>query len=124
MRAGWLSACIALLMPTPVLAGTGDVGRQLYEQRCAICHGADLRGTGPLAHKSNPPTIDLTALPFRRRLATYPGVIVASVVLRPNGDLIPRVLRENNVHIPPHRWTADDLRAVDAYIRGYLRQHR
>jgi cytochrome c len=31
-------------------------GKNLYSQRCAVCHGADIKGTGPLAHKSNPPT--------------------------------------------------------------------
>lgn len=24
-------------------------GKNLYSQRCAMCHGADLKGTGPLA---------------------------------------------------------------------------
>jgi len=100
---GRLLACIAALTPAAGLATAGDNGRRLYEQRCAICHGSDMRGTGPLARKSNPPTNDLTAPAFRRRLAANPGVIVSSIVLRSNGDLIPRTLRENKVHIPPHR---------------------
>jgi mono/diheme cytochrome c family protein len=119
---GRLLACIAALMPAAGLAAAGDNGRRLFEQRCAVCHGSDMRGTGPLARKSNPPANDLTAPAFRRRLAANPGVIVSSIVLRPNGDLIPRTLRQNNVHIPPHRWTLDDLRDVDAYIKGYPRR--
>jgi mono/diheme cytochrome c family protein len=30
-------------------------GRRLYLQRCAMCHGSDLRGTGPLAKKEQSP---------------------------------------------------------------------
>ncbi|MGR6743546.1 c-type cytochrome, partial [Aeromonas veronii] len=28
-------------------------GKNLYLQRCAMCHGTDIKGTGPLANKSN-----------------------------------------------------------------------
>ena len=77
-----------------------DLGKRLYESRCAVCHGIDAKATGRLAQKSNPPTPDLTTAEFKKRLADYPGVIVASVVLRPNGNLIPNILRENGVKIP------------------------
>jgi len=59
-------------------------GKTLYLQRCAVCHGAVIKGTGALATKSNPPTPDLTTAAFKKRLNDYPGVIVASVILRPN----------------------------------------
>ncbi|MEO6677861.1 MAG: c-type cytochrome, partial [Pseudomonas sp.] len=65
-------------------------GENLYLQRCVMCHGTDLKGTGPLANKSNPPTPDLTTSAFKKRLTNYPGVIVSSIILRPNGDLIPK----------------------------------
>ena len=45
---------------------------------------------GERDHKSNPPTPDLTTPAFKKRLNDYPGVIVSSVILRPNGDLIPK----------------------------------
>jgi mono/diheme cytochrome c family protein len=51
-------------------------GKNLYLQRCSMCHGMDLKATGPLAKKSNPPTPDLTTLAFKKRLNDYPGVIV------------------------------------------------
>ena len=63
------------------------------------------QGHGAVANKSNPPTPDLTTAAFRKRLTDYPGVIVSSVILRPNGDLIPRTLRENGVKLAPHAWT-------------------
>lgn len=40
-------------------------GKNLYSQRCAMCHGPDLKATGPLARKSNPPTPDLTTPAFK-----------------------------------------------------------
>ena len=85
-----------------------------------MCHGADARGTGPLANKSNPPTPDLTTPAFKKRLNDYPGVIVSSVILRPNGDLIPKTLRENGVKLPPHSWTVQDFRDLNQYMSGLI----
>ncbi|QQZ39822.1 cytochrome c [Pseudomonas sp. SK3(2021)] len=99
-------------------------GKNLYSQRCAVCHGADIKGTGPLADKSNPPTPDLTTPAFKKRLNDYPGVIVSSVILRPNGDLIPRTLQENGVKIPPHAWSIKDLRDLNHYMSGVISKNR
>ena len=84
-----------------------------------MCHGADARN-GPLAKKSNPPTPDLTTPAFKKRLNDYPGVIVSSVILRPNGDLIPKTLRENGVKLPPHSWTVQDFRDLNQYMSGLI----
>ena len=89
-----------------------------------MCHGADLKATGPLANKSNPPTPDLTTPAFKKRLHEYPGVIVSSVILRPNGDLIPRTLRENGVKVPPHVWTINDLRDLNQYMVGLISKNK
>ncbi|MCP1478319.1 mono/diheme cytochrome c family protein [Pseudomonas chlororaphis] len=99
-------------------------GKNLYSQRCAVCHGADIKGTGPLANKSNPPTPDLTTSVFKKRLNDYPGVIVSSIILRPNGDLIPRTLRENGVKIPPHAWSIQDLRDLNQYMNNVISKNR
>ncbi|PXX64401.1 MULTISPECIES: c-type cytochrome [Pseudomonas] len=99
-------------------------GKNLYSQRCAVCHGADIKGTGPLANKSNPPTPDLTTSVFKKRLNDYPGVIVSSIILRPNGDLIPRTLRENGVKIPPHAWSIQDLRDLNQYMNSVISKNR
>lgn len=81
-----------------------------------MCHGADAAGTGPLARKSNPPTPDLTTDAFKQRLSDYPGVIVSSIILRPNGNLIPRTLRENGISLPAHTWTDRELRDINKYM--------
>lgn len=99
-------------------------GKNIYLQRCAICHGTDLKGTGTLAKKSNPPTPDLTTAAFKKRLNDYPGVIVSSVVLRPNGDLIPRTLQENGVKLPPFNWRNKDLRDLRQYMSGEISKSR
>jgi mono/diheme cytochrome c family protein len=99
-------------------------GKNLYLQRCSMCHGTGLKATGPLAKKSNPPTPDLTTSAFKKRLNDYPGVIVSSIILRPNGDLIPRTLRENGVKLSPHSWSVKDLRDLNQYMGGVISQKR
>jgi mono/diheme cytochrome c family protein len=118
-----LTGIISLVQMAPALADNLN-GKNLFTQRCAVCHGADIKATGPLARKSNPPTPDLTTPAFKKRLSDYPGVIVSSVVLRPNGSLIPRTLRENGVKIPPHAWSIDDLRDLNQYMVGVIAKSR
>lgn len=118
-----LSGILSLAQISPTFAESLN-GKNLYSQRCAVCHGADIKATGPLANKSNPPTPDLTTPAFRKRLSDYPGVIVSSVVLRPNGSLIPRTLRENGVKMPPHAWTIDDLRDLNQYMTAVIARSR
>ncbi|WP_096374605.1 cytochrome c [Pseudomonas chlororaphis] len=115
---------ILALVQTPLSFADNANGKTLYSQRCAVCHGADIKGTGPLANKSTPPTPDLTTSAFKKRLNDYPGVIVSSIILRPNGDLIPRTLRENGVKIPPHAWSIKDLRDLHQYMSGVISKNR
>ncbi|WP_454693659.1 c-type cytochrome [Achromobacter aegrifaciens] len=114
---------VLLSQASPSLAQNTN-GKNLFTQRCAMCHGADIKGTGPLAKKSNPPTPDLTTAAFKRRLNDYPGVIVSSVILRPNGDLIPRTLRENGVKLAPHSWTVQDFRDLNKYMVDAISKSR
>ena len=115
----------ALVLTQPSLSFAQNInGKNLYTQRCAMCHGADIKGTGPLAKKSNPPTPDLTTAAFKKRLNDYPGVIVSSVILRPNGDLIPRTLRENGVKLAPHSWTVQDFRDLNKYMSDVISKSR
>lgn len=113
-----LSCLLALLLVARTAVGkvAEQEGKVLYETRCAICHGLDARGTGPLAHKSTPPANDLTSPKFQERLKKYPGVIVLSVVLMPNGTLIPDTLKKNGVTLPKKDWRASELRALNKYL--------
>jgi mono/diheme cytochrome c family protein len=114
---------LSLIQTTLAFADNAN-GKNLYLQRCSMCHGLDLKATGPLASKSKPPTPDLTTSAFKKRLDDYPGVIVSSIILRPNGDLIPRTLRENGVKLSPHSWSVKDLRDLNQYMGGVISQSR
>ena len=118
------SLALLSLVQTPLAVAENSNGKNLYLQRCAMCHGADIKATGPLAHKSTPPTHDLTTAAFKKRLSDYPGVIVSSIILRPNGDLIPRTLRENGVKLAPHAWSIQDLRDLNQYMSGVISKAR
>ncbi|WP_016984564.1 c-type cytochrome [Pseudomonas crudilactis] len=121
MKTAFVAVLGALLIAQPSVSfADNSNGKNLYSQRCAVCHGADIKGTGPLAHKSNPPTPDLTTSAFKQRLNEYPGVIVSSIILRPNGNLIPKTLQENGVKIPPHAWSIKDLRDLHEYMSGVI----
>ncbi|MBN3567177.1 MULTISPECIES: cytochrome c [Burkholderia cepacia complex] len=111
---------ISLFSQTSQALADSENGKKIFLARCAMCHGADARGTGPLANKSSPPTPDLTTPAFKKRLSDYPGVIVSSVILRPNGDLIPKTLRENGIKLPPHPWTVKDFRDLNQYMTGLI----
>ncbi|MGE8680216.1 MAG: c-type cytochrome [Achromobacter marplatensis] len=125
VRAFCIASLGAVLLTQASVSFAQNVnGKNLFTQRCAMCHGADIKGTGPLAKKSNPPTPDLTTAAFKKRLHDYPGVIVSSVILRPNGDLIPRTLRENGVKLAPHTWTVQDFRDLNQYMSGVIAKSR
>lgn len=115
---------ILSLVQTSLSFADNANGKNIYLQRCAMCHGADIKGTGSLANKSNPPTPDLTTATFKKRLSDYPGVIVSSVILRPNGDLIPRTLRENGVKLSPFTWKVQDFRDLNEYMSGVISKSR
>ena len=115
---------IPLLIQASLSFADNINGENLYLQRCAVCHGANIKGTGPLANKSNPPTPDLTTSAFKKRLNDYPGVIVSSIILRPSGNLIPKTLQENGVKISPHAWSIKDLRDIHQYMSGVILNKR
>lgn len=54
----------AALMSVPVLsyAQVSDVGKQEYTNSCAVCHGDNGKGAGPLAEFLNKKVPDLTML--------------------------------------------------------------
>lgn len=121
MKTSAIALLTILLLTQPTLSFADNInGKNLYSQRCAVCHGPDIKGTGPLANKSTPPTPDLTTPAFKKRLSDYPGVIVSSIILRPNGDLIPKTLRENGVKIPPHAWSVNDFRDLNRYMNDVI----
>ena len=117
-----LLGALSLAQPPLCLAGIAN-GKQLYQQRCAVCHGADIRAAARWPTRAtHRPRPDDGCLPAAAR--GLPGVIVSSVILRPNGNLIPRTLQENGVKIPPHAWSVQDFRDLNQYMSGVILQRR
>jgi mono/diheme cytochrome c family protein len=63
-------------------------GGELFKSYCALCHGSDAKGNGPMASALKVPPPDLTAL-SRRNNGTFPAEHVATVL-------------KNGVNVPAH----------------------
>lgn len=60
---------LAVLAAGPAVAQDATRGARLFQENCAVCHGAGLRGDGPMAELLVVPPPDLT-----RIAARYDGV--------------------------------------------------
>lgn len=59
----WLA--LAALLASPAMAQDAERGARLFEEHCAVCHGLDARGNGPMAHILLIPPPDLTQIAAR-----------------------------------------------------------
>jgi mono/diheme cytochrome c family protein len=74
------------------LLGSNPVsGLQLYKRHCAVCHGNDLKGNGPISPEFKNPPSDLTTL-TQRHQGIFPEAYVEGVL-------------RNGVKKPAHRGT-------------------
>ncbi|HWQ70319.1 MAG TPA: cytochrome c [Patescibacteria group bacterium] len=85
----------SLANPVPFTQQSVDNGRRLFDIYCALCHGADGKGMGPVAMKFIPPP-DLT-LPFFRQKTD--GFIYGTI--RNGGAIMPA---HGEVLTPKERW--------------------
>jgi mono/diheme cytochrome c family protein len=60
-------------------------GPALYKAYCAVCHGTDGRGDGPMAKSLKVPVADLTRIAMRNR-GTFPRMRVERII---SGEDIP-----------------------------------
>lgn len=60
-------------------AADARAGRDLFEQHCEVCHGADGSGHGPLADDLKVPPADLTGIALRRA-GSFPEVEVTEII--------------------------------------------
>ncbi|WP_439523433.1 c-type cytochrome [Marivita sp.] len=70
---GLIAACTPEEMPQ-----VSD-GRALFMENCAICHGADAKGNGPMARAMRNPPLDLTLIAARND-GSFPRVQVLSKI--------------------------------------------
>ncbi|MCK0149176.1 cytochrome c [Marivita sp. S6314] len=67
------AACTPDEMPQPT------DGRALFIENCAVCHGADGKGNGPMARATQPAPADLTLIAVRNG-GVFPEVEVLSTI--------------------------------------------
>jgi len=109
----------------PVTRSNSQLGAELYKQHCAVCHGIDLKGTGPVpAPYRVPPNLTTLA---RRHGGKFPDAYVADVLR--NGVTMP-------AHGPPEMptWGTDfrDMDGLDATqvklrimnLTNYIKSHQ
>ena len=86
---GWLVGASAAqeqkANKAPVPPSHAPSGAELYKQHCAVCHGNDLKGSGPFPEPYRVPP-DLTTL-ARRHGGKFPDAYVAKVLR--NGVTLP-----------------------------------
>ncbi len=71
-------ALVACAPEEPQLT-TVEAGRLAFVENCAVCHGADAKGTGPLAADLDPRPADLTRISARHG-GTFPRDHVMSTI--------------------------------------------
>lgn len=75
-----LSACAAGEANRPASEGRqAEAGERLYKVSCAACHGADARGTGPVAPLLTVAVPDLTRI-AQRRGGQFPELEIFQVI--------------------------------------------
>ncbi len=96
----------------------GDLarGKQLYEQKCALCHGPSGKGDGPAAERLLPKPRDLTAGKFKIRTT-------ASGQVPTDGDLV-KVISDGMPGTSMPAWgkvitKQEDLQALVAYVKSF-----
>ena len=72
-----LTALVPVCLAAAAHAQDAENGRALYTDYCAVCHGENLQGDGPLAEALTIPPPDLTALAGE---GDFPLVAVASQI--------------------------------------------
>jgi mono/diheme cytochrome c family protein len=60
-------------------AANSDSGLQLYKRYCAVCHGNDLKGNGPVSPEFTNPPADLTTL-SQRHGGEFPDTYIQDIL--------------------------------------------
>jgi mono/diheme cytochrome c family protein len=101
----WFVAVLLIAVAIPLALGAAEneseQGKNLYSKKCAACHGADGKGTGPAASSFSPRPADFTDPAFWRE--------------NPDKKLTDAV-DDGYELMPPIDLSTDELKAVIAYI--------
>ncbi len=80
MKLAFATIAALLLSPAAVLAQDVEAGAALYDHHCAVCHGLEARGNGPLA-----PALVLQPPSLRDLTQRYDAFPIRRVVMRIDG---------------------------------------
>jgi mono/diheme cytochrome c family protein len=101
----------------PALAGSAERGKALFGEYCAVCHGPDGRGDGPLAPKLNDPRANLR----KGRFASIrPGA-------EPEAAALARIVRHGlpPTAMPGHEWLTDrQVADLVAFLQTFEKESR
>jgi mono/diheme cytochrome c family protein len=101
----------------PAVAGSPARGRVLFGEYCAVCHGADAQGDGPLAPKLDDPRANLR----KGRFASIrPGA-------EPEAAALARIVRHGlpPTAMPGHEWLTDrQVADLVAFVRTLEQEPR
>ncbi len=103
----------------PSVSGSAERGRVLFSEYCAVCHGAEARGDGPLAAKLNDPKANLRKPRFES-LRQGPGV-------EPEAAALARIVRHGlpPTAMPGHEWLTDrQVSDLVAYVQTLRKESR
>ncbi|MGH7266520.1 MAG: c-type cytochrome, partial [Candidatus Rokuibacteriota bacterium] len=97
-------------------AGDLERGKQIYEAKCALCHGATGKGDGPAAERLLPRPRDLTAGKYKIR-TTPSGQL-------PTDDDLARVIRDGMPGTSMPAWgrvitESRDMQALVAHVKSF-----
>jgi mono/diheme cytochrome c family protein len=84
LSAGWLLLFCAAAQQKTIktvtpIGARGLDGKSLYNEFCAVCHGANGKGAGPAADALKTPPTDLTQI-ARHRGGKFPDLAVISIL--------------------------------------------
>jgi len=87
-----LASALSVISPT-VQAQAVDIGKSEYTNNCAVCHGVNGKGNGPMAVVLTTPPTDLTTIskrnggvfPFARVYQVIDGSIDATQMVKAHG---------------------------------------
>jgi high-affinity iron transporter len=91
-------ASLLILSALPAVAEDDSLARQLFESRCAFCHGVEGKGDGTAGKALNPPPTDFTSAAFWKT-ATPDGLREAIRNGRPGTAMVPfrNTLKPNEI---------------------------
>ena len=130
LKAVWVSAAAALLFaltPTihaqkikrePISAIQGVQGADTFKAYCAQCHGADGKGTGPVAKALKIPPSDLTQI-SQRHGGKFPDAEIKQIIMG-NAEVLPHGTRDMPLWGPAFR-SVEDPAVTELRLANLLR---